>query len=59
MTRSTPAPHEVTQLLIDWSNGSQDAVERLFPLVYEELRRLAHRYMRRERPGNTRHTSLL
>jgi RNA polymerase sigma factor (TIGR02999 family) len=57
MTRSTPAPHEVTQLLIDWSNGSQDAVERLFPLVYEELRRLAHRYMRRERPGNTLQTT--
>jgi RNA polymerase sigma-70 factor (ECF subfamily) len=57
MTRSTPAPHDVTQLLIDWSNGSQDAVEHLFPLVYEELRRLAHRYMRRERPGHTLQTT--
>ncbi len=57
MTRSTPAPHEVTQLLIDWSNGSQEAVEHLFPLVYEELRRLAHRYMRRERPGHTLQTT--
>jgi RNA polymerase sigma-70 factor, ECF subfamily len=57
MTRSTPAPHEVTQLLIDWSNGRQDAVEPLFPLVYEELRRLAHRYMRRERPGHTLQTT--
>jgi RNA polymerase sigma factor (TIGR02999 family) len=57
MTRSAPAPHEVTQLLIDWSNGRQDAVEPLFPLVYEELRRLAHRYMRRERPGHTLQTT--
>ena len=57
MTRSALAPHEVTQLLIDWSNGSQDAVEHLFPLVYEELRRLAHRYMRRERPGHTLQTT--
>jgi RNA polymerase sigma factor (TIGR02999 family) len=43
--------------LIDWSNGRQDAVEPLFPLVYEELRRLAHRYMRRERPGHTLQTT--
>lgn len=57
MTRFTPSPHELTQLLIDWSNGSQDAVEKLFPLVYEELRRLAHRYMRRERPGHTLQTT--
>jgi len=57
MTRSALAPHEVTQLLIDWSNGRQDAVEPLFPLVYEELRRLAHRYMRRERPGHTLQTT--
>src|SRR6266511_3609091 len=57
MTRSTPAPHEVTQLLIDWSNGRQDAVEPLFPLVYEELRRLAHRYMRRECPGHKLQTT--
>jgi len=57
MTRSTPAPHELTQLLIDWSKGSQDAVEHLFPLVYEELRRLAHGYMRRERPGHTMQTT--
>jgi RNA polymerase sigma-70 factor (ECF subfamily) len=57
MTRSTPLPHEITRLLIDWSNGSQDALEDLFPLVYEELRRLAHRYMNRERPGHTLQTT--
>jgi RNA polymerase sigma factor (TIGR02999 family) len=57
MTRSTPAPHEVTQLLIDCSKGSQDAFKQLFPLVYEELRRLAHRYMTQERPGHTLQTT--
>ena len=50
-------PGEVTQLLIDWSNGSHDALEQLFPLVYEELRRLAHRYMSRERPGHSLQTT--
>ncbi len=57
MTRSTPSPHELTQLLIDWSKGSQDALEQLCPLVYEELRRLAHRYMSRERPGHSLQTT--
>ena len=57
MTQSAPTPHELTQLLIDWSNGSQDALEQLYPLVYEELRRLAHRYMSRERPGHTLQTT--
>ena len=53
----TPAPHEVTQLLIDWSGGDQAALEKLMPLVYEELHHLAHRYMGRERPGHTLQTS--
>ena len=57
MSRPTPLAHELTRLLVDWSNGNQDASEQLFPLVYEELRRLAHRYMRRERPGNTLQTT--
>ena len=56
MTRSH-APDHVTQLLIDCSNGSQDAFKQLFPLVYEELRRLAHRYMTQERPGHTLQTT--
>jgi RNA polymerase sigma factor (TIGR02999 family) len=56
MTRS-PAPDQVTQLLIDWSNGDPAANEQLFALVYEELRRLAHRYMRRECPGHTLQTT--
>src|SRR6266480_2525496 len=53
----TPAPHEVTQLLVDWSGGDQAALEKLMPLVYEELHRLAHRYMGHERPGHTLQTS--
>jgi hypothetical protein len=55
----TPSPQEVTQLLIDWTNGSQAARDELMPLVYDELRRLAHRYMGRERPGHTLQTSAL
>lgn len=53
----TPTPHEVTQLLVDWSGGDQAALEKLMPLVYEELHRLAHRYMGRERLGHTLQTS--
>ena len=53
----TPSPQEVTQLLNDWTNGSQAARDELMPLVYEELRRLAHRHMGRERPGHTLQTS--
>ena len=45
--------HEVTQLLIEWSNGDKAALEKLMPLIHEELRRLAHHYMRRERSGHT------
>ena len=52
-------PHEVTQLLVDWGNGNQAALDKLMPLVYEELRRLAHRHMNRERPGHTLQTSAL
>ena len=45
----TPAPHEVTKLLKDWSDGDQTALDRLMPLVYDELRRLAHQHMRQEK----------
>ena len=43
----------VTQLLRDWRSGHTDALEQLTPLVYDELRRLADRFMKRERPGHT------
>lgn len=49
----TPLPHEVTQLLQDWRNGDQTALEKLTPLVYDELRRLANRYLRDERADHT------
>jgi RNA polymerase sigma-70 factor, ECF subfamily len=50
---------EVTDLLIDWSHGDRAALETLVPLVDEELRRLAHRYMSRERAGHTLQTTAL
>jgi RNA polymerase sigma factor (TIGR02999 family) len=53
----TPSPPEVTQLLVAWSDGDTAARDELMPLVYEELRRLAHRYMGRERTGHTLQTS--
>ncbi len=46
-------PEGITQLLIDWSTGDQAALDRLMPLVYDELRRLANNYLRRERQGHT------
>jgi len=55
----TPSPQEVTQLLVAWSEGDQAALDKLTPLVYEELHRLAHHYMSQEGPGNTLQTSAL
>ncbi|HKQ79947.1 MAG TPA: sigma-70 family RNA polymerase sigma factor [Blastocatellia bacterium] len=55
----TPSPQEVTQLLKAWGQGDQAAFERLMPLVYEELRRVARRYMGRERAGHTLQTTAL
>jgi len=56
---TTPAPKEVTQLLIAWSNGDQESLEKLVPLVYDELRRIARRYMEREPAGHTLQTTAL
>ena len=53
------SPQQVTQLLAAWSSGDRAALDELMPLVYEELRRLAHQYMNRERPGHTLQTSAL
>ena len=41
-----PSPQHVTQLLVAWSSGDQAARDELMPVVYEELRRLAHHYMK-------------
>jgi RNA polymerase sigma-70 factor (ECF subfamily) len=55
----TPSPQEVTQLLIDWSNGDKAALDKLMPVVYSELRRLASHYMRQERSGHTLQSTAL
>jgi RNA polymerase sigma-70 factor (ECF subfamily) len=55
----TPSSKDITRLLVDWGNGDQAALDELIPLVYDELRRLAARYMRRESHGNTLQTSAL
>jgi len=52
-------PFEITQLLVAWREGSDDALERLVPLVEPELRRLARQYLRRERPGHELQTTAL
>lgn len=54
-----PAAKEVTRLLVDWGNGDRAALDELIPLVYDELRRMARRYMRRESQGHTLQTSAL
>ena len=49
----TRSPVDITQLLADWRNGDRGALERLTPMVYDELRRLANRYLRGERRDHT------
>jgi RNA polymerase sigma factor (TIGR02999 family) len=49
----TSPPEEITQLLIAWNQGDQSARDELMPLIYQELRRLARGYLRRERPNHT------
>ena len=55
----TPTPEGVTGLLVEWQNGSQQALDRLVPLVYEELRVIAGRYLSRESPGHTLQSTAL
>ena len=55
----SPASQEVTELLIKWRRGEEAARDEFIPLVYDELRRLARNYMRRERPNHTLQTSAL
>lgn len=52
-------PHEITDLLIEWSNGSSESLEQLMPVVEGELRRIAANHMRRETPGHTLQTTAL
>jgi RNA polymerase sigma factor (TIGR02999 family) len=53
------AVSDISKLLRAWSDGDQSALDRLTPIVYDELRRLARRYMRRERPGHSLQTTAL
>jgi RNA polymerase sigma-70 factor, ECF subfamily len=55
----TASPQQVTQLLVAWGDGDQCARDELMPLVYDELRRMAHKCMNRERAGHTLQTSAL
>jgi RNA polymerase sigma-70 factor, ECF subfamily len=47
------ATHNVTQLLAEWANGDEQALQDLTPIIYKELRLLAASYLRKERPGHT------
>jgi RNA polymerase sigma factor (TIGR02999 family) len=51
--------HDVTELLVSWGQGDTAALDRLVPLVYDDLRRVARRHLRRERPGHTLQASAL
>jgi RNA polymerase sigma factor (TIGR02999 family) len=53
----TPSDHEVTQLLHEWGEGDQNALDRLLPLIYRELHKMAKRYMRRQNPQHTLQTT--
>jgi len=52
-------PENVTQLLLGWGKGDKEALDQLLPIVYDELRRQAARYLRRERAGHTLQTTAL
>src|SRR5437879_9437486 len=54
-----PAVDDISTLLRAWTDGDQSALDRLTPIVYDELRRLARRYMKRERPGHSLQTTAL
>ena len=56
---ATRSPHEVTGLLQAWGRGDEEALPKLVPLVYQELRQAARRYMARERPGHLLQTTAL
>ena len=56
---TAPSASEVSQLLINWGQGDESALEKLIPLVYDELRKMAHYQMARENPGHTLQTTAL
>ena len=58
-TARDPTDTEMSGLLRAWSDGDRAALDRLTPIVYDELHRLASRYMRGERPGHSLQTTAL
>jgi len=56
---TAPSTHEITELLVAWGNGDQEALDKLTPLVYQELHRLAEHYMKGERSGHILQTTAL
>ena len=58
-TAPDPTNTEMSRLLRAWSDGDRAALDRLTPIVYDELHRLASRYMRGERPGHSLQTTAL
>ncbi len=56
---SNAESQEITRFLVDWSNGNQSALEELMPIVYEELRKIAKRYMNRQDGNHTLQTTEL
>lgn len=56
---SAQRPQEITRLLQAWCHGDEAALDRLIPLVYDELHRLAHHHLRGERPGHVLQTTAL
>lgn len=59
MKQAESMKQSITQRLREWSDGKQEALDELTPLVYDELHRQAHRYLRRERKAHTLQTSAL
>jgi RNA polymerase sigma factor (TIGR02999 family) len=59
LNEDTQQTHDVTQLLVAWRQGSNQALEELVPMVYRELQRLARRQLSRERPGHTLQSTAL
>lgn len=56
---TTASSDDLTDLLVEWQRGDRAALDKLTPLVYDEIRRIAHRYMQREREGHTLQTTAL
>lgn len=59
MSDTSDSSHEITKVLQEWGGGKSEALDQLMPLVYDELRRQAHRYLNRERKGHTLQTTAL